>query len=322
MVNEVNKLIFNTLVEHGAVCIPNVGTLAIYRISSRIKSGRVDAPTYNVAFTTNCASLSINTIIASKALVSQEVADDIVNRWLKKAMVDGTLSIEGVGKICNGVYTPDNELITMLNSNNQSVVIGRKKARAWLIALSIIVLCAVAGTAVYIYINRTDNANRVVIDEQHSHQDIIPATPETTVDNQEIVDAVDVDETADSLPTNQTQEVTPMPEPTVESASEVDEVITPSEESPAAQVIVNDWRHTAVRHYVIFGSYSNMTNANNAVRKILRRNPAAQCKIIPLGTMHAVAVYGSYSRSDCERFKRQYRSLYKDSWIHTPKRFR
>ena len=54
----------------------------------------------------------------------------------------------------------------------------------------------------------------------------------------------------------------------------------------------------------------------------MRKNPAAQCKIIKLGNMHAVAVYGSYSRRDCEIFKRNHRSLYRNAWIHTPKRFK
>jgi hypothetical protein len=54
----------------------------------------------------------------------------------------------------------------------------------------------------------------------------------------------------------------------------------------------------------------------------MRRNPEAQCKVIRLGGMHAVAVFGSYSRAECEKFKRQYRALYKDAWVHTPKRYK
>ena len=112
-----------------------------------------------------------------------------------------------------------------------------------------------------------------------------------------------------------------------EESVESEEIKEPVEEQKIEEakveqpvVEITDWRQLGARHYVIFGSYSNTTNANTAIRKILRRNPAAQCQIIRIGSLHGVAVYGSYNRKDCEVFKRQHRSLYKDAWIHSPRR--
>ena len=56
MVNEVNKLILNTLVEQGAVYIPNVGTLSICRTASRKRGNKIIAPSYSVTFTTESRS--------------------------------------------------------------------------------------------------------------------------------------------------------------------------------------------------------------------------------------------------------------------------
>jgi hypothetical protein len=113
--------------------------------------------------------------------------------------------------------------------------------------------------------------------------------------------------------------------PIVEEAAPAEVETTPAQQIEEQQPVqtpaeITDWRQLGARHYVIYGSYSNTTNANNAIRKILRRNPAAQCQIIRIGSLHGVAVYGSYNRNDCAMFKRQHRSLYKDAWIYTPRR--
>ena len=41
-----------------------------------------------------------------------------------------------------------------------------------------------------------------------------------------------------------------------------------------------------------------------------------------LGTMYAVAAYGSAKREDCETFKRDYNDDFKQSWIYTPRKYR
>jgi hypothetical protein len=41
-----------------------------------------------------------------------------------------------------------------------------------------------------------------------------------------------------------------------------------------------------------------------------------------LGTMYAVAAFGSYDKAECEEFKRAYTKEFKQAWVHTPRRYR
>ena len=301
MVNEVNKLILNTLVEQGAVYIPNIGTLSIYRTASRKRGSKISAPSYSVTFTTERKATSLSSEIMGIANVDKIAADDIVERWHKKLSKDGRVVIEGVGTIANGYFSPDSDLIAKLNAHNETIRLSGNASsgkRLWLIPLIIVAFIAL-GLNLYLIFTDREPSNQETTTE--------PVEPAAEVaDTTEITTAVDeapiVEEAAPA-------EVETTPAPQIEEQQ--------PEQTPAE---ITDWRQLGARHYVIYGSYSNTTNANNAIRKILRRNPAAQCQIIRIGSLHGVAVYGSYNRNDCAIFKRQHRSLYKDAWIYTPRR--
>ena len=321
MVNEVNKLIFNTLVEYQGVYIPNLGTLSIGRIPSRKRRGRVVSPLYTINFNTECKAVSLATIVSSMANVDRAAADDIISRWQNKATTDGRVIIEGVGIIANGCYTPDKELLSLLNAHNETIILSRsKRAKRWPLWLGLCLSFVALGTSGYLLICRptadeptttleTSTAtlanNNDIADIKQDSINISSAVSDTTVAH-------------NAEPATPKSDVTSTEQNAVESA--VEEVKSEDKiESDSTEEAITDWRQIPVRHYVIFGSYSTMANANAAVRKIVRRNPSAQCKIIPLGRMYAVAVYGSFSRKECEMFKRLNRSYYKDAWIHSPK---
>ena len=77
---------------------------------------------------------------------------------------------------------------------------------------------------------------------------------------------------------------------------------------------------------IIFGALNEKSIAwkvaERAVEDILKRQDAECCDILTLGKMYAVAVYGSSDKADCERFERDNRDKFKQSWVHTPKRFK
>ena len=50
--------------------------------------------------------------------------------------------------------------------------------------------------------------------------------------------------------------------------------------------------------------------------------PDAQCDYFKLGSMFAVAVYGSKELSDCQEFKQAHIKEFPQSWIYTLKRYR
>lgn len=333
MVNEVNKLILNTLVEQGAVYITNIGTLSIYRTASRKRGSKIVAPSYSITYTTECKATSLSSVIMSVANVDEPSADDIVERWHKKLNADGRVVIEGVGTIANGYFSPDSEFIAKLNRYNEPIRLngntGNNK-RLWLIPLMVVAIVALGLNLYLVFTNREPKAQTTLVAETSTNT----LAPENiTTENKEVSEdskttEVSTDEIT-SEPVIEQEEAatqataTALAEEPVESEEikepvEEQKIEEPKVEQPVVEI--TDWRQLGARHYVIFGSYSNTTNANTAIRKILRRNPAAQCQIIRIGSLHGVAVYGSYNRKDCEVFKRQHRSLYKDAWIHSPRR--
>ena len=321
MVNEVNKLIFNTLVEQGAVYIPNIGTLSICRTPSRKRGRRVVPPSYSVAFTTERNAKSLSDVITAMTNVNQEFADDIVARWQTKATIDGRVVIAGVGSISNGSYTPDKELIAKLNINTDTINLkGNSNGKKWALVLGVLLsICALAISIYNIVVNRDDEPIQSV--QITSSND--SATESSSAINKDIKsDDIAIDITKEKEAVN---EPITIPETEVEVDTKVDTILNepavsePITEEVATASEVDDWRGENVSHYVIFGSYSTMTNANNAITKIERRNPSAQCKVIRIGAMYGIAVYGSTNRDECATFKRQNRTVYKDAWIHTPK---
>lgn len=332
MVNEVNKLILNTLVEQGAVYIPNIGTFCIYRTASRKRGSKLSAPSYSVTFTTECKATSLSSVIMSVAHIDEISADDIVERWHKKLSKDGRVVIDGVGTIANGYFSPDSDLIVKLNAHNETIRLSGKSSsgkRLWLIPLIIVAFVALGLNLYLIFTDRepakqetltADTSTNTLVAENAIIEDKTIAT-DTTTEEATTEPVEPVTEVADTTEiTTAVEEATIVEEaaPAEVKATPVQEIDEQQPEQTPAEI--TDWRQLGARHYVIYGSYSNTTNANNAIRKILRRNPAAQCQIIRIGSLHGVAVYGSYNRNDCAIFKRQHRSLYKDAWIHSPRR--
>lgn len=111
----------------------------------------------------------------------------------------------------------------------------------------------------------------------------------------------------------------------------VEDVETPlvdiDQESVAEEIeeieVISDWRSRGdIRHWVVVGSYSTTQNAERAIADIVMRMPEAQCDYFKLGSMFAVAVFGSSDAEECQKFKNQYSKEFAQSWVYTPKKFR
>lgn len=317
MVNEVNKLIFNALISGREVHIAELGTLYIARHeATKLRRNRVVAPSFALMFTPECRGEALSSIICQAARISSGEAEDIARRWLQKITNDGRVVIEGVGTIANGTITVDTVLAEQLKGSGRVMELTKQKKGStlpWIIVVALLLCGVCIGTYLYIYNTRTATAEPNT-NEAVSAEITDASTPENNTNYKQDTPA------AEPVPT-------PQSEPTPATTEQYD-----AKQQPEPQKLLNteaksgastsDWREQSVRHYVIFGSYSTLNNANTAIRQITRKNPAAECKIMPLGKMYAVAVYGSVNRSECEAFKRAHRSLYKNAWIHTPKRFK
>lgn len=314
MVNEVNKIIFNTLVEQGAIYIPNLGTLSIHSTPSHKRGNRVVSPTHSVVYTTECKATSLSNVIMTIANIDETSADDIVARWHKKINDCGRVAIDGVGTIANGVFTSNSELIAKLNIHNEPIYLNgkvRSSRKWWLIPLIVLSLVAL-GLNLYLLFSR-ENIEPVAPAVNTSTESLV--TENTTAENQQISnDTITTDSSTQETNTHE-EEIANIEAINAEPAPEITE-----QKVEQTEAKITDWREHDKRHYVIFGSYSTMTNANTAIKKIERNNPAAQCKVIRIGTMFGIAVFGSDNHDECTAFKREYRAVYKDAWIHTPKR--
>ena len=319
MVNEVNSLIFNRLVEGGDILIPDIGTLRVVRTDARkIRGRRVEAPSYSIIYDNSFDGLSLVDIIISSAGIDRFEAEDIVRRWLDKSTIEKTLKIEGVGSLCSSQFTIDDDIYQVLNPNDRVVAIVHKRSKTPLIAAIVSLVVIISAALVYIFdpfslrgvISHNNTENQIIADANIS-TDFVDVTDDAANSGEHIAEVADSDNGSASVDVDNTQT----------SASCLESPSSTSIEH-ADEDVPHDWREYRVRHYVIFGSYSSVQNANVAISNIMRKNPSAQCKILPHGRLHAVAVFGSDNIDECKAFKRENRALYKDAWIHTPKNLR
>lgn len=292
MVNEVNRLIYNALAEHSSISLPNIGSLRIVRRAAKIEGNRVVPPLFVVEFFSAEEGRSLVEIIATEANISTDEAKEIYLRWLDKVKQVNTLTISGVGSLHDKSFVVDGDLSKALNPRNATPLKIHKRHRlpAYIyIAIAIGVVVAIGSN------HRDDNSSAteskaVAIEE--------PSVVES-IESKEIVMA----------------ESEPQVEPIAESA--VEEITKVDATQPAKWSDSDD-----IRHWVIAGSYSTRENAERAVEGILRKKQADCCDILPLGKMYAVAVFGSADKIECERFVRDNRHNFNQSWVHTPKRFK
>ena len=304
MVNEVNKIIYNRLITEREVTFPGVGSLSLVRHAASMSSRDVvAAPRLTIEFSSRTAGCSIVDAIAAAGAVETSTAEDIYSRWLEKVRSGSTLTIEGVGVLRNKSFETDKELLAMLNGASATHVniVRKRKSRAMLwmgLVLSVIALivsfAAIFNIDISAMFDKSANATTEQIEttainviEEPVAEDVIPDKPITNTEEDIATQNVVEDE---------------------------------SNEVPA---VADNWTmRDDIHHWVVAGSYSTMSNAENAVATIVKRHSDIHCKIITLGKMYAVAIYGSSDRDDCVQYMRKYHKNFGEAWIFTPKEYR
>lgn len=303
MVNEVNKIIYNRLITEREVTLPGVGSLSLVRRAASMSSKEVIvAPRLTIEFSSHAEGCSVVDAIAVIGGTDTATAEDIYSRWLEKVRSGSTLTIEGVGILRNKSFEVDKELLSMLNGTSATHVnvVRRKKGRTMLwvgLTLSIIALivsiAAIFNIDISAISNKATNADKQV---------------ETTVENI-VVEPVAEDITYGELTTDVEEDIHTQDVVAVESV----EVVT----------VADNWTmRDDIHHWVVAGSYSTMSNAESAVETITTKYQDIDCKIITLGKMYAVAIYGSNDRDDCVQYMRKYHKNFGEAWIFTPKEYR
>ena len=289
MVNEVNKLIYNAIINHKTLYLPDVGNLCVVRYPSTINSkNEVIPPRYLVEFNDDSPAISLIDIISSVASVDSSRAEEIYHRWLDKSKQGGVLKIDRVGTLSGKSFICDAELIRVLNPKSNPISITYRKSSKLPLILSLCVVLIAIGYGTWWYVDNSDDIT-------------------------ELVSIVDNESTIDNTILN----------PEIENFESDINIVSEVADEQIIEVNTADWRdNDNIRHWVVVGSYSSVENAERAIADIIRRMPDAKCSYFKLGSMYAVAVFGSENLSECQEFKRSHINDFTQSWVFTPKQYR
>lgn len=309
MVNEVNKIIHNTILDQGGVSLPGIGTIYVTRKpATKISSKSISAPRLTLALSPDKRSISIVDAIANIAQIEITQAEDIYRRWLNKVTQDdGSISIFEVCSINNSHIVIDPLFSSKLNpSSNNEIEISCQSHTYRNICIILAVIAVAFVAAYWLYSNMlketTSNEAQVEISTE--------AITDNNIDEIEIILSDNQDITTDDI----TEEITD------------DEIVVEEQGSTTdmiESVTIDDWRQRDdIRHWVVVGSYSTEENLTRAITDLEAKNPEIMFDSFKLGSMHAVAAFGSSEYADCESFKQEHIKQFKQSWIHTPRKYK
>lgn len=285
MVNEVNKLIYNAIVKYHAVYLPDVGTLCVVRHPATMSSkNELIPPRFDVELSLDNRAKSLVDIISAEVAVDKQRAEEIYARWSDKLHKGGIMVINRVGTLRNNSFVADAEIIKALNISNQPFRITRRRNHTPIFLLITLVVLGVIGYGSWQYFNTQQSVVSVVT----------PTQEQTTPD---------------------------IETPLVNEEELVEDVVV--EDAQIENIIASDWRENeGIRHWVVVGSYSTTENAERAIADIVKRLPEMQCNYFKLGSMFAVAAFGSADIVECQEFKNAHSKEFPQSWVYTPKRYR
>ena len=286
MVNEVNKLIYNAIVKYHAVYLPDVGTLSVVRHPATMSSkNELIPPRFDVELSLDNRAKSLVDIISAEVAVDKQRGEEIYARWSDKLHKGGIMVIDRVGTLRNNSFVADAEIIKALNISNQPFRITRKRNYAPLYLLLTLVVLGALGYGGWRYF---DTKQDQVVVEIVAEEQVMPEVELPTV-----------------------QDTQPV------------EIEMIEEEASNNEIIESDWRDKdGIRHWVVVGSYSTTENAERAIADIVKRLPEMQCNYFKLGSMFAVAAFGSADIVECQEFKNAHSKEFPQSWVYTPKRYR
>jgi hypothetical protein len=258
---------------------------------------RIVSPHYFVDFSADKIADSLVDIIADVASVDVATAEDICLRWLDKVRTEDGFTIEGVGILKSGHFTLDEALESQLCPFSVDYINITTRRRGWAFAAVACVVLVLCGVSAWWFMRDTATVEPQIL----VAEEIV--VEESQIVETEVVETI-VEETEEQgSAAEQIAEIVETPEP---------EVVTPA-----------DWRDNEnIRHWVVIGSYSTTENAERAIKEFETKSPDLMFSHIRLGSMYAVASYGSTEKVDCEEFVQNHKSDFTQLWIYTPKRYR
>lgn len=313
MDEQIGRLVGNLLASGREVFLPGVGALFTERQGARRISKRwVQPPRRAVSFSSHERGTTLEASIARAAACDADTARQAYGRWLSRALVDGTLTIIGVGTLRNKHFTPTPEFDARLNPQGcEPVRIKPARRFDWVLWIGVAAIVGVLGFVGYWWLcERTVSMNPELGPART--QAVVPAAPEEQSGAVGSEPVSEIPTTAEAAPAAAPAEAAGTPE-AVEAAG------TPAPVA-SAEVAADTERPTLLvpgRKYVVLGVFSTPANAARAAESVAAKNGALRCGIYRFGSKLMVSPFESDDAEACTLFIRAHADEFPDMWTYT-----
>lgn len=295
MVEQVNKLIFNTLCAGRDIYIPQVGSLVVRRISSSLQSSkRLVPPRYRVTLTGEQRGESLVEIIAQSANVTTERAEDICRQWLNAVKREGVVTIEDVGHIEDKSFNISPQLHNILNPHSLEPIVLKPRTNWGVVASLVATLIGIAGVIAW---------------------QLLPA--KAVVETQDAPMVVEVEKSDSVVEQSVVVEPVQAVEPEIEVVAEVVEP-APAAVAPEPEI----GTLTKGKSYIVWGVYSHIENARKYKELVESRYHDISCAIYHYknNTLYMVALAQTDTRSEAlgvTRSLKERGKFFEQLWVCT-----
>ncbi|MDR1671423.1 MAG: SPOR domain-containing protein [Alistipes sp.] len=285
----IDKLIFDVLAQRHSVIIAGVGTLVVKRHGARMISEHELEPPYNeVMFSPDELDGVPNVVsfLTADGETGEQEGTAMFNSWLEGARrEDGTVTIEGVGRIGQNGFTVAEPLYRILNPNNEEIVVMETKKKStppWVWVVVAIAALLIAG-AIFCWKKGCFNCG---------------ASKKTAIET--VVTAP----VADSLAA-------------VETATEAGETASKEAGAVGTKAVATG----SGRYHVIAGAFAVESNADNFVALVKRQHPELNPVKLrhPTNGLNMVSIFSADTRREASRKMNLYWDVDLSLWIYQDK---
>lgn len=169
MKQQIDNLVALTLIEEGAVYLPERGSLVVYRVpAKRLSDKSMQKPFQELRYVAEERGCSLVEHIARVANVDAERAVDIYHEWLAQSTIGGILAIGGVAAVGEDRSLKTESLFEeQLNPQGRGVVALKPRAKTNSIifaVVGIVMLCVVGAGGYMLYDNGVFGGKKVAVE--------------------------------------------------------------------------------------------------------------------------------------------------------------
>lgn len=337
MVDQVDRIIRNTLLLRREIFLPEVGSLYIAHCGAMRHKQRLTPSCQRVCFTSHERGESLIAILAREIDGDTAQAADIYHRWLGYARHDNRLTVGCCGVLHHKHFSMNGDFDALLNpfGRGSMELIPRRRPALWVAATATVLLLAGAGYVGYTHFAADATATHTTPTNAIAAN---TAAADPTATSETATDATAADAMAADLETERPAaaaataeiEAQPTQQPADEQAT-AKERVTPKSTAAEAMASASKPAHSqpqvvggasdrlvSGRSYVVLGVFSTEANARRAVGG-LTAGTEIEARIYRYGAKWMVSIYESDNRDACLDFIRSKSAQHPDLWPYTAK---